>query len=146
MCSLCRGNLSYVGKEMEISFTGDYCLLRDPKALFIGLLIKPNMIFLPLKKYPNKISFCVDSFFIIFMTSLFSFSAPSCPPAGVSCRGSGRGVVRVWWSQPPTHCSQTPVAGYTIVATPTTHTHHPSDSKSLMGYMSLCYDVQNQIM
>ncbi|XP_063611247.1 cell adhesion molecule Dscam2-like, partial [Penaeus indicus] len=57
-----------------------------------------------------------------------SHDAPSCPPAGVSCRGSGRGVVRVWWSQPPTHCSQTPVAGYTIVATPTTHTHHPSDS------------------
>ncbi|ROT76064.1 Down syndrome cell adhesion molecule-like protein [Penaeus vannamei] len=57
-----------------------------------------------------------------------SYVAPSCPPAGVSCRGSGRGVVRVWWSQPPTHCSQTPVAGYTIVATPTTHTHHPSDS------------------
>lgn len=52
----------------------------------------------------------------------------------------------MWWSQPPTHCSQTPVAGYTIVATPTTHTHHPSDSKSLMGNMSLCYDVQNQIM
>lgn len=46
MCSLCRGNVSYVGKEMEI-FTGDYCLLRDPKALFTGLLIKPNMIFLP---------------------------------------------------------------------------------------------------
>ncbi|KAK8723180.1 hypothetical protein OTU49_011885, partial [Cherax quadricarinatus] len=30
-----------------------------------------------------------------------SHEAPSCPPAGVSCRGSGRGGVRVWWSPPP---------------------------------------------
>ncbi|XP_068201363.1 cell adhesion molecule Dscam2-like isoform X2 [Palaemon carinicauda] len=49
--------------------------------------------------------------------------APSCPPGGVSCRGSGRGGVRVWWSPPPTHCTNAPVSGYTILATPTTHLH-----------------------
>ncbi|KAG7154055.1 Down syndrome cell adhesion molecule-like protein 2-like 8, partial [Homarus americanus] len=57
-----------------------------------------------------------------------SHDAPSCPPIGVSCRGSGRGGVRVWWSPPPTHCAHAPVAGYTIIATPTTHAHHATDT------------------
>ncbi|KAK7015883.1 hypothetical protein SK128_009425 [Halocaridina rubra] len=58
------------------------------------------------------------------------YDAPSCPPAGVSCRGSGRGGVRVWWSPPPTHCTHAPVSGYTIIATPTTHLHS-TDSENL---------------
>ncbi|XP_050737575.1 cell adhesion molecule Dscam2-like isoform X3 [Eriocheir sinensis] len=61
--------------------------------------------------------------------------APSCPPSGVSCRGSGRGGVRVWWSPPPSHCTHAPVSGYTVIATPTRHTHrahhtHHSSSSS----------------
>ncbi|XP_050737483.1 cell adhesion molecule Dscam2-like isoform X2 [Eriocheir sinensis] len=50
-----------------------------------------------------------------------SHDAPSCAPAGVSCRGSGRGGVRVWWSPPPASCVHAPVSGYTIVATPARH-------------------------
>ncbi|XP_042226508.1 Down syndrome cell adhesion molecule-like protein Dscam2 isoform X2 [Homarus americanus] len=57
-----------------------------------------------------------------------SHDAPSCPPAGVSCRGSGRGGVRVWWSPPPTHCAHAPVSGYTIVATPTRRDEHTRGS------------------
>ncbi|XP_042230764.1 Down syndrome cell adhesion molecule-like protein Dscam2 isoform X2 [Homarus americanus] len=59
-----------------------------------------------------------------------SHDAPSCPPAGVSCRGSGRGSVRVWWSPPPSHCVHAPVSGYTIVATPTKHTYHSGSSST----------------
>ncbi|KAK8389761.1 hypothetical protein O3P69_009037 [Scylla paramamosain] len=59
-----------------------------------------------------------------------SHDAPSCPPAGVSCRGSGRGGVRVWWSPPPTHCAHAPVSGYTVIATPTQHVHHSSGSSA----------------
>ncbi|XP_069169162.1 cell adhesion molecule Dscam2 isoform X2 [Procambarus clarkii] len=59
-----------------------------------------------------------------------SHDAPSCPPAGVSCRGSGRGSVRVWWSPPPTHCVPAPVSGYTIVATPTKHAHHTTSGST----------------
>ncbi|XP_071537625.1 cell adhesion molecule Dscam1-like isoform X1 [Panulirus ornatus] len=57
-----------------------------------------------------------------------SHDAPSCSPAGVSCRGSGRGSVRVWWSPPPTHCAHAPVSGYSIVATPTKHAHRTTRS------------------
>ncbi|XP_071532405.1 cell adhesion molecule Dscam2-like [Panulirus ornatus] len=59
-----------------------------------------------------------------------SHDAPSCPPAGVTCRGLGRGSVRVWWSPPPSHCTHAPVSGYTIVASPTKHVHHHSSSSS----------------
>ncbi|XP_071543543.1 uncharacterized protein [Panulirus ornatus] len=59
-----------------------------------------------------------------------SHDAPSCPPAGVSCRGSGRGSIRVWWSPPPTHCVHAPVSGYSIVATPTKHGHHTTHSST----------------
>nr|XP_045608775.1 Down syndrome cell adhesion molecule-like protein Dscam2 isoform X3 [Procambarus clarkii] len=58
-----------------------------------------------------------------------SHDAPSCPPAGVSCRGSGRGGVRVWWSPPPAHCAHAPVQGYTIIATPTDHRHTSGSSR-----------------
>ncbi|XP_071543682.1 uncharacterized protein [Panulirus ornatus] len=58
-----------------------------------------------------------------------SHDAPSCPPAGVLCRGSGRGGVRVWWSPPPTHCARAPVTGYSVMATPTAHAHLASDSR-----------------
>ncbi|KAK3861845.1 hypothetical protein Pcinc_032241 [Petrolisthes cinctipes] len=58
-----------------------------------------------------------------------SHDAPSCPPGGVSCRGSGRGGVRVWWAPPPTSCALAPVAGYTITATPTSHTHQSGDGR-----------------
>nr|XP_053635391.1 cell adhesion molecule Dscam2-like [Cherax quadricarinatus] len=58
-----------------------------------------------------------------------SYDAPLCPPAALSCRASGRGGVRVWWSPPPTHCTYAPVSGYAIVATPT---HHPHSSTSNM--------------
>ncbi|XP_069954396.1 cell adhesion molecule Dscam2 [Cherax quadricarinatus] len=57
-----------------------------------------------------------------------SYDAPSCPPAGASCRGSGRGGVRVWWSPPPTHCAYAPVTGYTVMATPTEHRHTSGSS------------------
>ncbi|XP_045103222.1 Down syndrome cell adhesion molecule homolog isoform X1 [Portunus trituberculatus] len=59
-----------------------------------------------------------------------SHDAPSCSPAGVSCRGSGRGGVRVWWSPPSTSCVHAPVSGYTIVATPTRHVHSSGDSSA----------------
>ncbi|KAK7074156.1 hypothetical protein SK128_006884 [Halocaridina rubra] len=55
--------------------------------------------------------------------------APSCPPTGVSCRGSGRGGVRVWWSPPPSHCTNAPVSGYTIVVTPTSHITQSSSNQ-----------------
>ncbi|KAK7081827.1 Down syndrome cell adhesion molecule-like protein 1 [Halocaridina rubra] len=56
--------------------------------------------------------------------------APSCPPSGVSCRGSGRGGIRVWWSPPPTHCLSAHVSGYTILATPTSHLHNTETSQT----------------
>ncbi|XP_042208394.1 Down syndrome cell adhesion molecule-like protein Dscam2 isoform X1 [Homarus americanus] len=61
-----------------------------------------------------------------------SHDAPSCPPVGVSCRGSGRGGVRVWWSPPPTHCAHAPVTGYTILATPTKHVQQDTSSSTWM--------------
>lgn len=66
MCSLCRGDVSYVGKEMEISFTGDYCLLRDPKALFTGLLIKPNMIFFAIEEISEQNQLLRRFVFLLF--------------------------------------------------------------------------------
>ncbi|KAK4299474.1 hypothetical protein Pmani_028258 [Petrolisthes manimaculis] len=58
------------------------------------------------------------------MVDSTSHDAPSCAPGGVSCRGSGRRGMRVWWAPPPSSCVQAPVSGYTITATPTTHIHH----------------------
>ena len=42
---------------------------------------------------------------------------------GVSCRPSGRGALRVWWSPPAGgDCAGDPVLGYRVVATPTQRT------------------------
>lgn len=67
--------------------------------------------------------------------TLLSPLAPSCSPGGVSCRGSGRGGMRVWWGPPPGSCGQAPVAGYTITATPTTQTNHQRGEGEIL---SLC--------
>lgn len=90
MCSLCRGNVSYVSKEMEISFTGDYCLLRYPKALFIGLLIKPNMIFFAIEEISEQNQLLRRFVFYYFYDLYFPSQRP--PVLLLECHAEGLGV------------------------------------------------------
>ena len=116
--------------------------------IYVFFILVFNIFFLYISKQLYILAFIYISLFkpVFKFPSLspsYPPSAPSCAPSGVSCRSSGRGGVRVWWSPPPNHCTHAPVSGYTVVATPTRHTHrgHHSHHSSKYYFIYFIYFI-----